>query len=84
MNIKDLKGSVSDQEFLESFLTHGNFKSIGEVWEKNIDCNHCVYKDQCQFISDQIQDMYDVSTYCRQIINYLLGDMPIEGFLKED
>ena len=84
MDIKELKGSVSDQDFLESFLTHGNFESLGEVWEKNIECNRCTYREKCHAISDKLMDEYDTNVYCRQVIDYLLGDKTIEQIIAED
>lgn len=82
MDIKELKGTITLSDFAEG-ITSGTNRSLGEVWENCVDCNHCRYKDQCQAISDQIQDEYDVNVYCRQVIDYLMGEMPIEGFLKE-
>ena len=84
MDIKELKGTMTTSDFLEGLVDQKKSKSLGEVWEGIVDCNHCNYKEQCRAISDQIQDEYDVNVYCRQVIDYLLGDMSIEGFLRED
>lgn len=83
MDIKELKGTMTLSDFAEG-ITSGAKKSLGAVWENCVDCNHCPYIEQCRTISDQIQDEYDVNVYCRQVIDYLMGEMPIEGFLKED
>ena len=83
MDIKELKGTMTLSDFAEG-ITSGTKKSLGEVWENCVDCNHCPYREQCQTISDQIQDEYDVNVYCRQVIDYLLGYKTIEDFLKED
>lgn len=83
MDIKELKGTMDLSDFAEGLVSQKKAKSLGEVWENIVDCNHCPYKEKCQAISDYIQKKYDVNTYCRQIIDYLLGDMSIEGFLKE-
>ena len=82
MNIKELKGTMTTSDFLEGLVDQKKSKSLGEVWENYVDCNHCSYKEKCKAISDFIQDEYDVNTYCSQIIDYLLGGMSIEGFLS--
>ena len=83
MDIKELKGTMTLSDFAEG-ITSARKKSLGTIWENCVDCNHCPYVEQCRTISDQIQDEYDVNVYCRQVIDYLMGEMPIEGFLKED
>jgi hypothetical protein len=83
MNIKELKGTMNLSDFAEGLVGQKKAKSLGEVWEDFVDCNHCPYTEQCKAISNHIQNEYDVNTYCRQTIDYLLGDMSIEGFLKE-
>ena len=84
MDIKELKGTMTLENFAAGITAQPNKKTLGAVWEHTIDCNHCNYREQCKAISEQIQDEYDVTVYCRQVIDYLLGEMPIEGFLKED
>ena len=84
MDIKELRGTMDLSDFAEGLVDQNKAKSLGAVWESFVACNHCSYREQCRLISDQIQEEYDVNVYCRQVINYLLGDMPIEGFLKED
>ena len=83
MDIKELKGTMTLSDFAEG-ITSARKKSLGAVWENSVSCNDCAYREQCKTISDQIQDEYDVNVYCRQVIDYLMGEMPIEGFLKED
>lgn len=84
MDIKSLKGTMTLSDFAEGITSQGNKRTLGAVWEHTIDCNHCNYREACKAISDHIQDEYDVNVYCRQVIDYLMGEMPIEGFLKED
>ena len=84
MDIKELKGTMTLSDFAEGITAQPNKKTLGAVWEHTVDCNHCNYKEQCRLISDQIQEEYDVNVYCRQVIDYLLGEATIEDFLKED
>lgn len=84
MDIKELKGTMTISDFAEGLVGQKKAKSLGQVWEDIVDCNHCPYKEKCQAICDYIAEEYDVSAYCRQVIDYLLGDMSIEGFLRED
>lgn len=82
MDINELKGTMTLTDFAEGITSTGK-KNLGELWEANVDCNHCPYREQCQAISDKIQDEYDVNVYYRQVIDYLMGEMSMEDFLKE-
>lgn len=81
MDIKNLKGSMSVENFAEG-IAHKK-KTLGAVWEDLVECNHCPYAEQCKAICEYVEEEYDVSAYCGQIIDYLLGDITIEDFLKE-
>ena len=81
MNIKELKGTMTLSDFAEGLVDQ---KSLGAVWESFVECNQCNYKEQCRAISAQIREEYGVNVYCRQVIDYLLGEKTIEDFLKED
>jgi hypothetical protein len=80
MNIKELKGTVSLEDFVEG-ITHK--KTPGEIWEDEVDCNQCPYKEKCEAICDQVEKELDVSAYCNQVIDFLLGDIEFEDFVKE-
>ena len=81
MDIKELKGTMSVSDFAEG-IAHKK-KTLGAVWEDMVACSHCPYTEQCKAICDHIAEEYDVSTYCGQVIDYLLGEITLEDFLKE-
>ena len=81
MNIKELKGTITLSDFVEGIIVKK--KTPGAVWEDLVECDRCPYKKQCKAICDQIAAEYDVSVYCGQVIDYLLGEIKIEDFLKE-
>jgi MoaA/NifB/PqqE/SkfB family radical SAM enzyme len=80
MDIRKLRGSMTLSDFAEGISYK---KSLGHLWEEEVDCNHCPYKTQCNQIHAQIEAEYGVGPYCRQIINFLLGESTIEDILKE-
>ena len=80
MNIKELKGKMSLEDFVEG-LTHK--KTPGQLWEDEVGCNQCPYKEECNAICDQVEKELGVSGYCNQVINYLLGEIEFEDFVKE-
>ena len=84
MDIKELKGTMTLSDFAEGLVDQNKAKSLGAVWESFVECNQGNYKEQCRAISAQIREEYDVNVYCRQVIDYLLGEKTIEDFLKED
>ena len=69
MDIKNLKGSVSLEDFIDDLATGSRVETLGELWEKNVACNHCRYREQCHAIGDVCEDIT-----CRQIVDYLLGE----------
>ena len=83
MNINELKGSMTTDDFVVNLTSHAGCKTLGEVWEQCVTCNHCSYREQCQAISDKLLEDYDVNTYCNQVIDYLLGDKTLEDIIKE-
>ena len=83
MNIKELKGTMTLEDFAEGITVQGNKKTLGAVWEHTIDCNHCNYRLQCRAISDQLLAEHDVNVFCHQVIDYLLGEKTIEDIIKE-
>lgn len=83
MDIKEYKGSISLEDFAEGLVAQPNKNTLGAVWEHTIDCNHCCFRGHCKDICDQIADKHDVNVYCRQVIDFLLGDKTIEDIVKE-
>lgn len=84
MDIKDYKGSISLEDFAEGITAQPNKETLGAVWEHTIDCNHCCFRGHCKDICTQVEAEYGVNPYCRQVIDFLLGDATIEDFLKEE
>ena len=80
MDIKELKGTMTLEDFVEG-LAHK--KTPGQVWEDMVDCNHCPYKEKCDAISAQVDAEFDVNVYCSQVIDFLLGEITFEDFVKE-
>jgi hypothetical protein len=72
MNIKNLKSSVSLTDFIDDLCTGSGETTLGALWEKNVDCNHCKYREQCHALGEE----YDGIT-CDQVVDYLLGDFDL-------
>lgn len=83
MNIKELKGTVSVEDFADGLLGQKRHDTFGKVWEDYVDCNHCCFKEKCEAISAQVEKELDVNAYCSQVIDFLLGDISFEDFVKE-
>lgn len=83
MDIKNLKGSISVSDFADGLLKQKRHETFGKVWEDYVDCNHCCFKEKCEAICNQVEAELDVNAYCSQVIDYLLGDLTFEDFIKE-
>lgn len=82
MDIKELKGTMSVEDFADGLLSQKKFETFGEVWEDYIDCNHCNYREKCHAICEHYEDK-GINLYCNQVIDYLLGDLDIETIPAE-
>jgi hypothetical protein len=80
MDVKNIKGSLSKEEFLRELLPAVKIGTLGELWEDNVDCNHCKFKDTCDKLSNEIEEEYGVNVYCSQVINILVGDLDPKYF----
>lgn len=81
MDIKELKGKMTLSDFVEGIITKK--KTPGAVWEDLVECNRCPYKEECKAICEQVEEELDISAYCGQVIDYLLGEIEFEDFVKE-
>ena len=81
MDIKELKGKITLSDFVEGIIVKK--KTPGAVWEDLVECSYCPYRFECQAICDQVEKELDVSAYCGQVIDYLLGEIEFEDFIKE-
>jgi hypothetical protein len=70
MDIKNLNGSVSLTDFIDDLCTGSGETTLGALWEKNVDCNHCQYREQCHALGEVYEDIT-----CDQVVDYLLGDL---------
>jgi hypothetical protein len=73
MDIKNLKGSVSITDFVDDLCTGSSSETLGALWEKSVDCNHCKYVESCRAIADEYENIN-----CRQVVDYLLGDQNLD------
>lgn len=73
MDIKNLKGSVSLTDFVDDLCTGSGEATLGALWEKNVDCNHCKYREQCHALGEEYEEIT-----CDQVVDYLLGDFNLE------
>ena len=80
MDIKKLEGSLSWEDFDEGLVSYGNCKTLGEVWEKCVNCNHCDHKAACEEFNEEYYD-YDIK--CSQFIDMLLGKKTLEKIIEE-
>jgi hypothetical protein len=75
--IRKLEGSVSQDDFILGLLQARGVETLGDIWEKHIDCNHCKFAKQCKAIGDAFADQ-DKNPACGQIVDLLLGDIKVE------
>lgn len=75
--IKNLVGSISQEDFVLGLLRARGVETLGDIWEKHMDCNHCKFVKQCNIIGDHLGDQDKFAT-CGQIIDLLLGDIKVE------
>jgi hypothetical protein len=73
MDIKNLKGSITITDFINDICTGSGESTLGALWEKNVDCNHCKYREQCHALGDKFEDIT-----CSQVIDYLLGGQNLD------
>lgn len=75
--MEKLIGSVSIEDFVNGLLLARGVETLGDVWEKCIDCNHCKFAKQCKVIGDHFAEQ-DKNPTCSQIVDLLLGDIKVE------
>ncbi|MBQ9700363.1 MAG: hypothetical protein IJV71_07050 [Lachnospiraceae bacterium] len=77
MDLEQLIGKTTEDEFIQGLLMSRNIKSPGDIWEKCVECTSCLFAKQCQTISDILEDQNKNPT-CGQIINLLMGNLKPE------
>jgi hypothetical protein len=79
MDIKNVKGNLSTEEFIKELLPAARIGTLGELWEDKVDCNHCKFRDTCKELCDKVDEEYGVNLYCNQVIEILLGNLDPEN-----
>ena len=75
--MEKLIGSVSQEEFIRGLLLASADNSLGDMWEKCADCNHCMFIEKCHALCETLDEQNKNPT-CGQVINLLLGDLKPE------
>jgi hypothetical protein len=71
-------GSISTDDFILGLLHASKTNHLGEVWEKFVACPNCMFKEQCNAMTDVFEDMEPpLNPPCRDVINLLLGEISI-------
>lgn len=78
MDIKKFEGVVSTDDFVNGLLLASGVETLGDVWEKLLDCNRCKFAKQCKEIGDACAEQ-DKNPACGEIIDLLLGDLKAEN-----
>ena len=77
MDMSNFVGSVTIEDFVNGLLLARGVETLGDVWEKVMDCNHCRFVKQCKVIGEHFEDQ-DNNPTCGKIIDLLLGDIKVE------
>ena len=83
MDIKKIKGSVELDDLVENLLLAAKIKTLGQLWEDNVSCNNCTYRDTCHELSEQFDKDHGVNLYCSQVIDILTGEIDPDTIEKE-
>jgi hypothetical protein len=75
MDIKKYEGSMSLEAF--AYGLRGN-KTLGDVWEDCVTCNHCSQREACKNLVEQMSTERGIDLFCGQVIDILLGNLKIE------
>ena len=77
--IKKLEGSVSQDELVSSMMSVSKTNSLGEIWEKCVNCNRCDFSNKCATICSTLEEQTPSKNItCRDVINILLGEIKVE------
>ena len=77
MDMNNFVGSVTTEDFIDGLLMALKVDTLGDIWEKNADCNHCRFAKQCKIVGEHFDDQ-DKNITCGQIVDLLLGDIQVE------
>lgn len=77
--IEKFEGSVPTEEFILGLLHASKTNHLGEIWEHFVVCPDCLFKEQCQAMTDIFEEMVPpINPPCRDVINLLLGEISIK------
>ena len=75
--IKQLEGSITDEDIILGLLTASKDNTIGSIWEKCVTCESCKFVKQCRTIYTTLEND-GREPYCREVISLLLGELKLE------
>lgn len=79
MDIKKFEGSRTLDEFINGLLLAGKSNTLGEVWEKCINCTNCLFAESCQLLCSALEEQDPTKNpTCRDVVNILLGEIKAE------
>ena len=70
--------SVTLEEYIRGLLYPRGNDTLGDVWEKCVKCDTCLFAAKCNALSSIMEDQGKNPT-CGQIINILLGELKPEA-----
>ncbi len=76
-------GSVSQDEFIQGILRARGINTLGDIWDKSMDCDHCMFVTQCQQLGDTMEQL-NKHPSCGQIVDMLLGELKPEDIPVKD
>lgn len=76
-SISELAGSMDQNYFVQGLLMASKGNSLGEMWEKCVECPHCLFAKPCSLLGEQME-VKGKNPRCGQVIDILLGDLSPE------
>lgn len=78
-NIKKLEGSVSTEDFILGLVQESRTNTLGEIWEKCVNCCNCKFSKMCAEICSTLEDQEPTKNpTCREVVSLLLGEIKLE------
>lgn len=72
--VQKLAGSCDQNAYIRGLLLASKNNSLGEMWERCVDCHNCIFAKQCNELGECMEDSGKNPT-CGQIVDILLGDL---------
>lgn len=76
-NVEKLVGSITAEDFVTGLLNANRTGTLGDIWEKFVDCDRCAFAKQCNAICSHFAE-HDRLAACSDVVNILLGDAKLE------